>query len=313
MDDMTETTFAVIARTILAGIDESEGAEMKRAGHVYLESIMWKVAAAMLQFSERAWHPGKRRMQRAAADSRAVVQRLLDKRRRASGDGGDTGDDLIARMLAAKNPQTGCPMSDGQLIDNLGTFLLAGHDTTAKALTWALYLVARAPEWQERIRAEVAEVTGGGPLSAAQCDRLIVTRQVLKETMRLYPPVPIMTRVNTSAIELGGKHIDKTSLIVLPIYAIHRHEALWDDPNRFDPDRFLPEREARYPRTQFMPFGFGPRVCIGAAFAMTEATALLATFVRAARFTWDGRHEPEPISRVTLRPKGGMPLNVTVL
>jgi cytochrome P450 len=99
----------------------------------------------------------------------------------------------------------------------------------------------------------------------------------------------------------------------LTIYCIHRHRALWTDPDRFDPSRFAPEREAAYPRTQFMPFGAGPRICLGASFAMAEATAILATLIRGARFEWDGRHSPEPVSRVTLQPRGGMPLKVTAL
>jgi cytochrome P450 len=100
--------------------------------------------------------------------------------------------------------------------------------------------------------------------------------------------------------------------IVIPIYAVHRHRRLWDDPDRFDPERFLPERRAKIPRTQFMPFGFGPRTCIGASFAMMEGVAILATLVRGAEFAWHGQHLPEPLSRVTLRPKGGMPLRVSV-
>ena len=308
--DMTETTFAVIARTILAGIDESEGAEIKRTGHAYLDPIAWEVAAALLLLPETMWHPGKRKMRRAAADGRAVVHRLLAKRRAAGLD----GDDLVARMLSAENPNTGQPMSDEEIVDNLGTFLLAGHETTAKALTWTLYLLARAPEWQRRVREEVRAVTGGGPIMTEHIAGLAITQRVLKESMRLYPPVPVMTRVNAKEdVEVGGHLLPAPTLIVLPIYAIHRHRNLWDDPDRFDPDRFLPEREEKYPRTQFMPFGYGQRVCIGAAFALVEATALLATLVRGASFDWDGRHAPEPVSRVTLRPKGGMPLKVTAL
>lgn len=308
--DMTETTFTVIARTVLAGINEAEGAEVKRAGHAYLDPIAWEVAAALLLLPETIWHPGKRRMRQAALDGRAVVQRLLEQRRKAGAD----GDDLVARMLAAENPNTGRPMTDEEIVDNLGTFLLAGHETTAKALTWTLYLLARAPDWQTRVRDEVQSVTGGGAVAAEHINRLAITQRVLKESMRLYPPVPIMTRANPHGeVTIAGKTLPAPTLIVLPIYAIHRHRALWDDPDRFDPDRFLPEREEAYPRTQFMPFGYGQRVCIGAAFAMIEATAILATLVQNAAFDWDGRHAPEPISRVTLRPKGGMPLKVTPL
>jgi cytochrome P450 len=308
-EDMTETTFAVIARTVLAGIDESEGGEIKRTGRAYIAPIMWSVAAALMMMPETLWHPGRNGMRKAAAEGRAAVQRMLD-RRRASGTG---GDDLVARMLASRHPDTGDAMTDDQLIDNLATFLLAGHETTAKALTWTLYLLARAPHWQERVRAEIFDVTGGQELRADDIARLPITQRVLKESMRLYPPVPAMTRVNQGPADIGGKHLPQPTLIVIPIYALHRHRALWSDPDRFDPDRFLPEREANFQRLQFAPFGVGPRVCIGASFAMIEATALLATFVQSARFAWDGRHLPEPISRVTLHPSGGMPLKVTLI
>jgi cytochrome P450 len=311
--DMTSTTFAVIARTILAGIDESEAAEIQRTGHAYIDPIMWSVASALMLIPEHYWYPGRRKMLRAAKESRAVVQRLLDKRRAAGAGRDGGGDDLIARMLAARNPDTGAPMSDEHLIDNLGTFLLAGHETTAKALTWTLYLLARAPAWQERVRSEVYAVTGGAEVTADDIAKLNVTQRVLKEAMRLYPPVPAMTRVNLEATELGGHDLPQPTLIVIPVFAVHRHNKLWNDPDKFDPDRFLPEREAKNQRTQFMPFGVGPRVCIGASFAMIEATAVLATLLQHARFTWDGTHLPEPISRVTLHPKGGMPLNVTML
>jgi cytochrome P450 len=307
-EEMTETTFSVISRTILAGIDEQDGEEVKRAGRAYLDPITWEIAAALLLLPETWWHPGKRRMKRAAAQERAAVQRLLDRRRQLQG-----GDDLVGRMLAARNPETGEPMSDAQLIDNLATFLLAGHETTAKALTWTLYLLARSPEWQERVRAEVNAVTGGAPVGPEHVAKLEITQRVLKESMRLYPPVPVLTRVNAQDLELGGMALKAPTLIVIPVYAVHRHHKTWADPDLFDPDRFLPDREALFARAQFMPFGAGPRICIGSAFAMIEATAILATVLQAATFAWDGRHLPEPLSRVTLRPKGGMPLDVSML
>ncbi|MGE0052918.1 MAG: cytochrome P450 [Hyphomicrobium sp.] len=307
--DMTETTFAVIARTILAGIDESEASEIQRTGYAFIRPIMWSVASALMLTPETWWYPGKAQMMRAAAENRATVQRLLDKRRAA----GIEGDDLVARMLQARHPDTDAPMSDDELIDNLGTFLLAGHETTAKALTWTLYLLARSPEWQKRVREEIAAVTSGRQVCANDIAQLPLTQRVLKESMRLYPPVPAMTRVNLEATTLGGVTLPEPALIVVPVFAIHRHKATWEDPDRFDPDRFLPEREAQLKRTQFMPFGAGPRVCIGASFAMTEAIVVLASLLQHVRFSWDGTHNPEPISRVTLHPKGGMPLKVEIL
>lgn len=306
---MTETTFSVIARTILAGINEAEGAEIKRAGREYLDPITWEVAASLLRLPESLWHPGKRRMHTAAARSREIVHNLLNQRRAE----GVNGDDLVARMISARDPDTGNPMPDERIIDNLSTFLLAGHETTAKALTWTFYILARAPEWQERLREEVRLAIKSERLGAGSISRLPLTQRVLKETMRLYPPVPVMTRVSTEDTVIGGKPLPGPTLIVIPIFAVHRHRLLWSDPDRFDPDRFLPENESKYPRTQFMPFGFGPRVCIGSSFAMIEATVILATLLQSVRFEWDGRHTPEPVSRVTLRPKGGMPLIVRPL
>ena len=163
------------------------------------------------------------------------------------------------------------------------------------------------------MRAEVVEVAGRHSIDATDIVRLELTQRVLKEAMRLYPPAPVLTRLAREKVVLGEHEVPAGTLVVIPIYALHRHRRLWVDPDRFDPDRFLPDAEAEMPRAQYMPFGFGPRTCIGSSFAMIEATAILATLVRGAHFSWDGRHLPEPVSRVTLRPKGGMPLGVTIL
>jgi cytochrome P450 len=304
--DMTETTFHVISATMFAGSADQEAAAILKAADATLATISWDVAAALLGLPSWFWVPGRLRRRRGGRRLRSAVAAILARRREEGFD----ATDLLARLASASDPDSGAPMSEARLIDNLVTFLAAGHETTAKALTWALYLLARAPEWQERIRAEVRTVTSGQPIAASHIDHLIVTRAVLKEAMRLYPPAPIMTRFVAEDAELAGLKIPAGSMIYIPIFAVHRHRRLWTDPNRFDPERFTPEREARYARTQFMPFGFGARTCIGMSFAMLEGVALLATLVAHARFGWDGRHAPEPISRVTLRPKGGMPLAV---
>jgi cytochrome P450 len=307
--DMTATTFQVISATMFAGSADRDAAQILRAADKALSTISWDIAAAYMRFPRWLWYPGKYRRRRASAELRAAVAAIL-ARRRADGL---QGDDLLARLARAQDPETGEPMSEKQLIDNLVTFLAAGHETTAKALTWVLYLIARAPEWQRRIRDEVRLVAGRQPVGADHLDKLTTTRAVLEEAMRLYPPAPVMTRQTSAAIELGDRTLPAGSHIVIPVFAVHRHRRLWDDPDRFDPERFSPERKAKIPRTQFMPFGFGPRTCIGASFAMMEGVAILATLVRGAEFEWDGKHLPEPVSRVTLRPKGGMPLRVRLL
>ena len=304
--DMTETTFRVISATMFAGSADAEAAAILEASDKALATISWDIAAAMLRFPPWLWYPGKYRRRRAGRQLRDAVATILARRRAA----GLVGDDLLTRLAGARDPDTGNPMSDKQLVDNLMTFLAAGHETTAKALTWTLYLIARAPEWQQRIRHEVQEVAGEGPIGADHLDRLVVTRAVLDEAMRLYPPAPVMTRQVVTATRLGDQMLPAGTLVFVPIYALHRHTKLWEEPDRFDPERFMPERKAKYPRTQHMPFGFGARTCIGASFAIMEALAILATLVRRADFEWDGKHAPEPLSRVTLRPKGGMPLRV---
>jgi cytochrome P450 len=306
---MTETTFHVISATMFAGSADAEAGAILKSADKALSTISWDIAAALLHFPGWLWYPGKFARRRAGRALRDAVAAILARRRAA----GAEGHDLLARLAGAREPDTGQPMSDKQLIDNLVTFLAAGHETTAKALTWTLYLIARAPEWQHRIRREVKEVAGEGTIAAEHIDRLIVTRAVLEEAMRLYPPAPVMTRRAAGTVSLGGETIPDRALIFIPVYAVHRHKKLWEDPDRFDPERFFPERKARYARTQFMPFGFGPRTCIGASFAIMEGVTILATLVRRADFEWDGEHAPEPLSRVTLRPRGGMPLHVWLL
>ena len=175
-----------------------------------------------------------------------------------------------------------------------------------------LYLLARSPEWSASLEEEIERVTLGEAISAASVEKLVLVQQVLKESMRLYPPVPIMSRQATADASIDGHLVRAGTSILMPIYAIHRHARRWEDPDAFDPARFAPEREAAIPRYQYMPFGAGPRICIGMSFAMIEATAILATLVRRARFATVPGPEPTPIARVTLMPGGGMPLAVVI-
>lgn len=305
-EDMMAATFKVIMRTMLVGSDEAEGEAIMRGGAAYLSRVSWEMAHALLRLPKWVPHPATWQMRRAAHAVRSALSDIIDRRR----DGRDGATDLLARLLNARDPQSGVPMTHEQLINNLSTLLEAGHETTAKALTWTLYLLARAPDLQHSVREEITRVAGNMSIRAEHIDKFEITTRVLKEALRLYPPVPVIARQPKEPFELGGTRVPAGAQIVIPIFAVHRHRKYWEDPDRFDPDRFLPEREALRPRTQFMPFGAGPRICLGQSFAMIEAVTLLATFVRGARFEWDGKHLPEPVSRITLRPKGGMPLRV---
>ena len=306
-EDMTRATFDVIADTLLPSADERFAATVRDCIRDLQSSGGWDILYAQMNVPRWMPRPGMLTARRVVKTLRRAVMKVAQERR-----GAKAGDDLLVRLLAARDPETGRAMDDAQIVDNLLTFYLAGHETTAKALTWTLYLLARSPDWAARVREEAENATGGGALRAEHIDKLVLTQQVVKESMRLYPPVPIMSRQAVVDTTLDGQPIAAGTSILMPIYAIHRHRARWERPAEFDPTRFAPEHEASIPRYQYMPFGAGPRICIGMPFAMMESAAILATLVRSARFEWAGREEPVPVARVTLAPRGGMPMKVAL-
>jgi cytochrome P450 len=186
------------------------------------------------------------------------------------------------------------------------TFIGAGHETTANALTWALYLVSQSPEWDERLAAEARHALTL-PVEE-QADRLVATRAVLEEAMRLYPPVAGMSRQAQGPDELCGQRIRKGTIVIVSQWVLHRHHELWDAPAEFDPGRFLPGARERIGKFAYLPFGVGPRICIGAAFALQEAVLVLANILSRFRLELKPGHTPSPVQHVTLRPKGGMPM-----
>ncbi len=306
--DMTRVTFDVISATLLPSADATVGTAVERSAGLFQKAGAWSLLYAVANAPKWLPKPGRRTQRRAIHMLRSSVAAMLRERREVV----QGRDDLMHRLMHATDPETGAPMNEEQLIDNLLTFYLAGHDTTAKALTWTLFLLARSPEWTSVLKAEIARVTGGAPVAAEHIDKLVLTQQVVKESMRLYPPVPMMSRQAVADTALGPHAIRAGTSIVIPIYALQRHRARWKDPDLFDPSRFAPEEETGISRYQYMPFGAGPRICIGMAFAMIEATTMLATMLQSARFGVADGHEPIPIARVTLLPRGGMPLRVWV-
>ena len=307
MREMQHATLDVIVETILGGADPDFG-YARVAGSVedYVQ-VMGKPDLLDL-FGTPNWVPrpwgGKGR--RAASALRASAVNAI-RRRRASGD---TRKDLLGLLLAARDPETGRGFSDLELIDNVVTFIGAGHETTALTLAFTLYLIANAPEVQDRLVREVQDVCGEAPIDAPMVDALIYHEQVIKESMRLYPPVALIDRVATQDVNLGDVKVRKGDFAFNLIYVMHRHRTLWRNPERFDPERFSPENAKDLHRFQYMPFGAGPRICIGMKFAYMEAVAILATLVRELRFLPNPAHKVEPNIRITLRPEGGMPLFV---
>jgi len=246
--------------------------------------------------------PANRRFWRALGELEAVVYRIIADRRRTRRDEAD----LLSMFLSARDEDTGETMTDRQLRNEVMTMLLAGHETTSLALSWTYYLLAQHPEIERSVAGEAERAAGGGRLSFAHLDRLAGTRRVIEESLRLYPPAWGFSRQAVADDEIGGYRVRRGSLVFLIPFVIHRRPGLWPDPERFDPDRFTPDREAARPRFAYIPFGGGPRGCIGNQFAMVEAQLIVAAVARRYRIALVPGQTVRPEPLITLRPSPGI-------
>jgi cytochrome P450 len=217
--------------------------------------------------------------------------------------------DLVDMLMKARDPQTDAALSDSLLADNLLGFIIAGHETTASTLTWALFLLAAHPPTLQRVREEVAAVAGNEPIGPAHVGQLVFVRRVVSETMRLFPAGFLLTRVAQRATTLAGRRVAAGQRVNVPVYAIHRRPGVFPDPHAFQPDRFAPDRPAP-DRFAYLPFGAGPRICIGSAFASAEMVTVLATLVRRVDFTPPPVDTVWPVAQLGLTPRNGMPMQV---
>lgn len=220
---------------------------------------------------------------------------------------GTAPDDLATKIMTAVDPVTGQGFATGEMVDQVAIFFLAGHETSAAALAWGLYLLATHPEVQERVAAEVDELPEVPAFS--DLSRLKFTRDVFREVLRLYPPVPMMVRQNLRPEVLRSRAVRPGAQIVLSPWHLHRHERMWENPDAFEPDRWQTEAGRVSARDAYMPFSSGPRVCTGAGFAMAEGVVLLACLVRAFRLEPAGA-PPVPVAHLTVRARDGMRLRV---
>ncbi|MFM7334154.1 MAG: cytochrome P450, partial [Tabrizicola sp.] len=233
------------------------------------------------------------------------ADRAIDARR---AEGGKTPPDLLDLLMAGSDPESGRQMTTSELRDNLLTFIVAGHETTALTLSWALYLCAFDPAAQAAARAEAQAALGDRSATVADLPHLPLVRRIVDEALRMYPPAAFLSRTAMAADTLCGREVRPGDTVILPIYALHRHRLLWEDPDAFRPDRFADPKAV--PRFQYLPFGDGPRICIGASFALQEAVIVLATLLARFRFTPIPGKEPKPVMILTLRPQGGVWLKV---
>ena len=211
-------------------------------------------------------------------------------------------NDIASAVIAARDSETGEPFTREELIDQLGVFFLAGHETTASVLTWAFFILATHRETLERIRREVDEVTGGAEVTFEHTKRMPFCRAVFRETLRLYPPITFMPRVALKNTVIGGRKVKRGALVMIAPWTLHRHKRYWNNPDAFDPDRFMGAREKDITDGAYIPFGLGPHTCVGAGFAQVEATLIIAELARRFDFEVEEARKVRPAARLTTRP-----------
>ena len=302
VSEMLTATFDVICDVALSGRKHFDGDTFSKAITQYFRTAGRASLLDFLGFPEWFPRPGELLAGSSVRTMHSMVAAAIEARRSQS-----TGlaDDLLDYMLAAEDPETGHRMTAEDLIYNMQFFIVAGHETTALALSWALYLLANMSQIQDRAREEALAQLGGRAAGAADIAAMPFIQQILEEAMRLYPPVGLLARTVREQDELCGRVMRPNDTVFLPIWALHRHELLWDRPGEFDPDRFDSIRGPRRDKYQYLPFGAGPRVCVGANFAMMQAQIILATLIQRFRFR-PSLPAPHPVMTMTVRPEPGV-------
>lgn len=302
--EMMRLTFRIVGLTLFSSDVEGDAREVGEAMDV---AMFWAndYAESIVRIPPSIPTPANVRFKRAMKTLDAVVYRLIAERReRAKSDG--FGDDLLGMLMEAVDETSGSGMTDKQLRDEVITMVLAGHETTANLLSWTFYLLSKHPDAERRVREEARRVLGDRDPVLDDVKKLEETRMVLEEALRLYPPAWMFERQSTQADELGGYRIEPGSIIGICPYVLHRHPQYWENPEGFEPARFRADASASRPRYAYLPFGGGPRTCIGNHFAMMEAQILLAMIVRDYRLELDPSHRVELDPLITLRPKHGI-------
>ena len=305
--EMSRLTMAIVGETLFGAEVSDTTAERVTAALTTLQKASMSMIELMLMIPERVPLPNRVAIQRGRRELDAAILPIIAARR-ASGE--DRGD-LLSMLMLAEDEETGERMSDTQLRDEVVTIFSAGHETTANTLTWAWYLLSRHPDVADRLRSELGTVLAGRPPSLEDLPRLRYTEMVVKETLRLYPPAWLLTPRQTRVeLELGGHRLPAGSVLLISPYVIHHNPAYFPEPDRFDPERFAPEREKSIPKYAYIPFGAGAHVCIGSTFALMEARLLLAAIAQQCTLAlapWQ-KVEPEPL--ITLGAKDGMHMRV---
>ena len=307
--EMARVTLDVVERTIFSDGFGSDAEAIRIAMATYFNTIGKISPLDLLGVPDFVPRLSRLRVRSTLKFFEAEVDRVISVRRRMLTEQPDGApSDLLTLLLQALDTTSEDRLTESEVRSNILTFIAAGHETTANTLSWAMFLLSQSREWRERVEAEAdRELTGAAPGIA---DRLVEARAVIEETMRLYPPIAAISRVALDADDLNGEAVRPGSLIVISPYVLHRHRLLWDRPDAFDPRRFLGNARAGVDRFGYLPFGAGPRKCIGSTFALQEATLILAVMLQHFRFQLQPGHPVWPKLSVTLRPANGLPMTV---
>lgn len=310
-EETTHVTADIIYRTIFSRVLDRDKAKRVFDAFAEFQELAYADAMQKLVRLPRWFSGRRRRAERAAHVIRDILEPAIRERLalRASG-AADPRRDILASMIDIADPATGSKFSFDELVQQVAMLFLAGHETSASALAWALYLIARAPAVQDRLHGEAVSVLGDHRPEFRSLKRLAYTRDAFREAMRLYPPVAFFAREPAIECPMRDKRLKPGEIVFVAPWLIHRHRKLWQRPDAFDPDRFETAAGNESSRQAYLPFSLGPRVCLGAGFAMQEATLILASLARRYRFEPVEGHVPEPVARLTLRSQNGIRLRV---
>ena len=297
-DEMSRLTADIIFRTIFSHPVDTDQARQVFSLVTRYQSITttWARKMILRGMPDSPKTPMPKEAETLRGELRRVLRNLVDEHtQNRSGQ----HDDMCQRLLDARHPQTGLPLSKEHLVDHIATFFLAGYETTSAILNWAFFILSQRPDYCERIRRETDNITNGESIEYQHISKLSFTRSIFRETMRLYPPIAFLTRMAEEDSTIGGHEIPRGALVIISPWIVHRHKSYWNHPDYFDPDRF--ERDDDPMIGAYMPFGVGPRVCAGASFATVEAIALLARLTRFYSFRVIKPEEVFPESGIALR------------
>ncbi len=299
--DMMRLTLEIVAKVLFSVEMADQVAEVGEA----LEAVMFQNTRGQMLFPalRHLPTPGNLRYWRAVRRLDGIVNDIIHRRRAQGGE----GDDLLSMLLEARD-EDGSRMTDRQLRDEVMTLILAGHETTALLLSWTWYLLARNPEAEAKLAEELRRVLGERPPSVEDLPRLAYAEKIIKESLRIYPPAYIIARIAREDYQVDGYRVPAGSSVVMSQWIMHRDPRYYGDPERFNPDRWTEDFEKQLPKFAYFPFGGGPRLCIGSAFAMMEAVLLLATIARKFRLRLLPEPPVVPLPAITLRPRYGVPV-----